>query len=128
MEGVSNLFSLAIRGRLCFHSNLSLAPSLKAKWESLPAFYSEVIKLWEKFSVCSKLTAEQILSDKLWNNKSILSNSKSIDYPALKTKGLALVRDCENLGSISQIYDLEPIDFLKWLGVLQSKKDDKKLY
>ena len=22
--------------------------------------------------------------------------------------------------SISQIYDLEPIDFLKWLGVLQS--------
>ena len=102
-------------------------PSLKAKCESLPAFCSEVIKLWEKFSVCSKLTAEQILSEQLWNNKFILSNSKSIDYPALKTKGLVLVRDLfskdgsvRTWESISQIYDLEPIDFLKWLGVLQS--------
>ena len=73
------------------------------------------------------MTAEQILSEQLWNNKFILSNSKSIDYPALRTKGLALVRDLFSKdGSartweiISQIYDLEPIDFLKWLGVLQS--------
>ena len=93
MEGVSNLSSLALGGDSVFHSNLSLALSLKAKCESLPAFYSEVIKQWEKFSVCSKLTAEQILSEQLWNHKFILSNSKSIDYPALKTKGLALVRD-----------------------------------
>ena len=49
MEGVSNLFSLAIRGDSVFHSNLSLVPSLKAKCESLPSFYSEVIELWEKF-------------------------------------------------------------------------------
>ena len=88
------------------------------------AFYSEVIKLWEKFSVCSKLTDERILSEQLWNNKFILSNSKSIDYPALKTKGLAQVRDlfskdgsARTWESISQMYDLEPIDFLKWLGV-----------
>ena len=80
----------------------------------------------EVFS-CSKLTAEQILSEQLWNNKFILSNSKSIDYPALKTKGLAQVRDlfskdgsARTWESISQMYDLEPIDFLKWLGVLQS--------
>ena len=86
-----------------------------------------MIKLWEKFSVCSKLTAEQILSEQLWNNKFILSNSKSTDYPALKTKGLAPVRDlfsedgsARTWESISQIYDLEPIDFLKWLGMLQS--------
>ena len=73
------------------------------------------------------MTAEQILSEQLSNNKFILSNSKSIDYPALKTKGLPLVRDlfskdgsARTWESISQIYDLEPIDFLKWLGVLQS--------
>ena len=58
----------------------------------------------------------------------IFSNSKSIDYPALETKGHAIIvrdllsedgsaRTCER---ISQTYDLEPIDFLKWLGVLQS--------
>ena len=85
---LATYFLLPLGGDSVFHSNLSLAPSLKAKCESLPAFYSEVIKLWEKFSVCSKLTAEQILSEQLWNNKFILSNSKSIDYPALKTKGL----------------------------------------
>ena len=34
-----------------------------------------------------------MLSEQLWNNEFILSNSKGIDYPALKTKGLALVRD-----------------------------------
>ena len=86
-----------------------------------------MIKLWENFSVCSKLTAEQILSEQLWNNKFILSNSKSTDYPALKTKGLAQVRDlfskdgfARTWESISQMYDLEPIDFLKWLRVLQS--------
>ena len=73
------------------------------------------------------MTAEQILSEQLWNNKFILSNSKSIDYPALKTKGLAQVRDlfsedgsARTWESISQMYDLEPTDFLKWLGVLQS--------
>ena len=86
-----------------------------------------MIKLWEKFSVCSKLTAEQILSEQLWNNKFILSNSKSIDYPALKRKGLAIVRDlfsedesARTWESISKTYDLEPTDFLKWPGVLQS--------
>ena len=112
-------------GDSVFHSNLSLVPSLKAKCESLPAFYSEVIKLWEKFSVCSKLTAEQILSEQLRNNKFILSNSKSVDYPALKTKGP--VRDlfskdgsARTWENISQRYDLEPTDFLKWLRVLQS--------
>ena len=86
-------FLLPLGGTLIFIQILSLAPNLKAKCESLPAFYGEVIKLWEKFSVCSKLTAEQILSEQLWNNKFILSNSKSIDYPALNTKGLAIVRD-----------------------------------
>ena len=124
---LATYFLLPLGGDSVFNSNLSLAPSLKAKCESLPAFYSEVIKLWEKFSVCSKLTAEQILSEQLWNNKFILSNSKSIDYPALKTKGLAQIRDLfskdgsvRTWESISQMYDLEPIDFLKWLGVLQS--------
>ena len=52
-------------GDSIFHSNLTLALSLETKCESLLAFYSEVIKLWEKFSVCSKLTAEQILSEQL---------------------------------------------------------------
>ena len=110
-----------------FHSNLSLVLSLKAKCESLSAFYSEVIKLLEKSSVCSKLTAERKLSEQLWNNKFILSNSKSIDYQAFKTKGLAQVRDlfskdgsARTWESSSQMYDLEPTDFLKWLGVLQS--------
>ena len=113
MEGVGDSFSLAIWvGGLCFHSNLSLAPSLKAQCES-PAFYGDVIKLWEKFSICSKLTAEQILLEQLWNNKFILSNSKSIYYPALKTKGLAIVKDlifedgsASTWESISQTYDL----------------------
>ena len=64
---------------------------------------------------------------KLWNNKFILSNSKRIDYQAFKTKVLVIVRDlfskdgsARTFESISQTYDLEPIDFLKWLGVLQS--------
>ena len=52
-----------------------------------------MIKLWEKLSIRSKLTAEQILSEQLWNNIFVLSNSKSIDYPALKTKGLVIGRD-----------------------------------
>ena len=73
------------------------------------------------------MTVEQILSEQLWNNKFILPNSKSIDHPALKTKDLAMVRDlffkdgsARTWECISQTYDLEPIDFLKWLGVLQS--------
>ena len=118
---------MPLGGNSVFHSHLSLAPSFKAKCESLPAFYGKVIKLWEKFSVCSKFTAKQVLSEQLWNNKFILSNSKSIDYPALKTKGLAIVRDlfsedgsARTWESISQTYDLKPIDFLKWYGVLQS--------
>ena len=112
---------MPLGGDSVFDSNLSLVPSLKAKCESLPAFYGEVIKLWEKFSVCSKLTAEEILSEQLWNNKFILSKSKSIDYTALKTKGLAIVRYLfSEDGSESQTYDPERIDFLKWLGVLQS--------
>ena len=65
-------------GETDFHSNLSLEPSLKAQCKSLPAFYGEVIKLWEKFSLCSKLTAKQILSEQLWNNKFILSNPKGL--------------------------------------------------
>ena len=87
---------------------------------AVAAFYGEVIELWEKFSVCSKLTAEQILSEQLWNNKFILSNSKSIDYPALKTKVLAIVRDllsedgsARTWESINQTYDPEPTDILK---------------
>ena len=66
---------------------------------------------------CSKLTTEQILSEQLWNDKFILSYSKSIDYPALKTKVLAIVRDlfsedgsARTWESISQTYYLEPID------------------
>ena len=120
-------FLLPLGGDSVFHSNLSLAPSLRVQCKSHPAFYGEVIKLWEKFSVCSKLTAEQILPEQLWNNKFILSNSKSIDYSALWTKGLAIVRDlfsedgsARTRESISQAYDLELIDVLKWLGVLQS--------
>ena len=58
-------FLLPLGGDFVFNSILSLAPSFKAKCESLPAFYWEVIKLWEKFSVCSKLTAEQTLSEQL---------------------------------------------------------------
>ena len=86
-----------------------------------------MIKLWQNVSVCSKLTTEKILSEQLWSNKFILSNSKNIEYPALKTKGLAIVRDlfsedgtARTWESISQTYDLEPIDFLKCLEVLQS--------
>ena len=88
-----------------------------------------MIKLWEKFSVCSKWTAEQILLDleQLRNNKFILSNSKSIDYPDLKTKGLAIVRDLFSEDGfariwerINQTYELGPTDFLTWFGVLQS--------
>ena len=129
MEGVATHFLLPLGRDSIFHLNLSLAPSLKAQCRGLPAFYSKMIKLWEKFSVCSKLTTEQILSEQLWNNKFIVSNSRSrsINYPALKTKGLAIVRDlfsedgsARTLESISQTYDLDPIDFLKWLGVLQS--------
>ena len=55
---LATYFLLPLGGDSVFQSNLSLAPSLKAKCESLPTFYSEVIKLWEKFSVCSKLRAE----------------------------------------------------------------------
>ena len=127
MEELATHFLMLLGGDSVFHSNLRLAPSLKAQCESLPTFYGEVIKLWEKFSVCSKLTAEQILSEQLWNNKFIPSNSNSIDYPALKTKSLAIVRDlfsedgsARTWENISQTYDLEPIDFLKWFGVLQS--------
>ena len=79
MEGVDNSFYFAIRGDPVFPSNLSLAQSLKAQCQSLPPFYGEVIKLWEKISVCSKLGAEKKLSEQLWNNKFILSNSNSID-------------------------------------------------
>ena len=50
-----------------FYSNLSLVSSLTMQYESFPAFYSEVIKLCEKFVVCSNLTAEQILSEQLQN-------------------------------------------------------------
>ena len=38
-------FLFPFEGDSVFHLNLSLAPSLKAQSESLPAFYSEVIKL-----------------------------------------------------------------------------------
>ena len=110
-----------------FHSNLSLNPSLKIQCESLPAFHNEVSELWEKFSVCSKLTAKQILSEQLWNNKFIQFNSKSTDYPTLRKKSLVKVRDLfsedgsmRTWKSISQTYDLGPIDLLKLLGGLQS--------
>ena len=127
MEGVGKSFSLAIRGEdSVFHSNSSLTPTLKVQCESLPAFYGEVIKLWEKFSVSSKLTAEQIILEQPWNNKFILSNSNSMDYPVLKTKDLTILRDffvkmdLREPGKASVKHDQEPTDFLKWLGVLQS--------
>ena len=101
-------------GGLCFSFKFKFAAKSRS---AVPALCGEVIKLWQKLSVFSKLTAEQILSEQLWYNKFILSNSNSIDYLVLRTKGLAIVRNlfsedssARTWESVSQTYDPEPID------------------
>ena len=93
----------------------------------LSLFYRELVLAWEKFSVCKNLTGSQISTQSLWNNKFIHSKSKSLYDHSLVSKGIIYVSnlfnrkgEMKNWETVSQEFNLNPVHFLKWYGVLKS--------
>ena len=93
----------------------------------LSLFYRELVLAWEKFSVCKNLTGSQISTQSLWNNKFIHSKFKSLYDDSLVSKGIIYVSnlfdkkgELKNWETVSQEFNLNPVHFLKWYGVLKS--------
>ena len=93
----------------------------------LSLFYRELVLAWEKFSVCKNLPGSQISTQSQWNNKFIHSKSKSLYDDSLVSKGIIYVSnlfdrkgEMKNWETVSQEFNLNPVHFLKWYGVLKS--------
>ena len=81
---------------------------------------------WEKFFVCKNFAGNKISTQSLWNNF-IQSKSKSLCDDALVSKGIMAVNslfdrkgELKNWETVSQEFNLNPIHFLNWYGVLRS--------
>ena len=116
-----------VGGETIFHANLSLSEKFRQRMNDLSLFYKELVLAWEKFSVCKNLTGSQISTQSLWNNKFIQSKSKSLCDDSLVSKGIMSVSiifdrngELKNWETVSQEFNLNPVHFLKWYGVLKS--------
>ena len=111
-----------------FHSNLELSKSSVKAVRELPSFYGELILLWEKISDCSKLNNRGILPQYLWNNLCIASSlNETLFCQNLIRKNIRFVIDLIDVNGrlkswdeISNEFNLGPIEFLEWYGIIQS--------
>ena len=69
----------------------------------------------------------QIATQSLWNNEFIHTKSSSLHDESLVSKGIMIMSnlfdnegELKNWETISQEFSLNPIQFLKWYGVLKS--------
>ena len=107
----------SVGGNSIFHSNLSLSKLTKQRIEQLPLFYVDAINLFIHFAF-------------------ILRQNSPIYDPYLSSRGIKTLKDvidsegnnrkCEYK---SDKYQLKPVDFLSWYGLLNSipKQWKKKL-
>ena len=116
-----------VGGETIFHANLSISEKFGQRMNDLSLFYRELVLAWEKFSVCKNPTGSQIITQSLWNNKFIHSKSKSLHDDSLVSKGIIYVSnlfdrkgELKNWETVSQEFNLNPVHFLKWYGVLKS--------
>ena len=100
---------------------------MKRSVQRLPLFYKELIKLWQDLSERKVEELEFILSQNLWNNALITSNSKPLYSRTLSEKGVNSISDLTGLegnfpswDSLSSQFDLTVNEFLSWYGVIQS--------
>ena len=91
------------------------------------------IKKWfglgKNFPPVKNLTGSQISTQSLWNNKFIKSKSKSLYDDSLVSKGIMSVSNLfdrkgelklKNWETVSQEFNLNPVHFIKWYGLLKS--------
>ena len=116
-----------VRGEAIFHTNLCLSERFRQRTNDLPLFYKELVLTWEKYSVSKSLTMGQIATQSLWNNAFIHTKSESLYDESLVFKGIMTVSnlfdnegELKNWETVSQEFNLNPIHFLKWYGVLKS--------
>ena len=111
-----------------FHSNLKLPNSTAKVVRDLPSFYRELILLWEKISGFNKLNNSGILCQYLWNNLYITSSrNETLFCQNLIRKNIRFVIDLIDVNGrlkswdeISKDFNIGPIEFLEWYGLIQS--------
>ena len=66
---VVNQLLSQVGGDAIFHTNLCLSDNFKQQVNELLLFYKELINVWEKMSKFENMNGNDILAQKLWNNK-----------------------------------------------------------
>ena len=124
---IANHLLSKVGGETIFHANLSISEKFRQRMYDLSLFYRELVLAWEKFSVCKNLAGSQISTQSLWNNKFIHSKSTSLYDDSLVSKGIIYVSnlfdrkgEMKNWETVSQEFNLNPVHFLKWYGVIKS--------
>ena len=133
---LANLILKSVGGSSIFQSNLSLSKLTKQRIEQLPLFYVDAINLFIQFAKVEDLSSNDIMSQHLWDNAFILRQNSPIYDPYLSSKGIKTLKDViDGEGNnrkweyMSDKYQLKPVDFLSWYGLLNSipKQWKKKL-
>ena len=133
---LANLILKSVGGSSIFHSNLSLSKLTKQRIEQLPLFYVDAINLFIHFAKVEDLSSNDIMSQHLWDNAFILRQNSPIYDPYLSSRGIKTLKDViDSEGNnrkweyMSDKYQLKPVDFLSWYGLLNSipKQWKKKL-
>ena len=124
---LANLILKPVRGSSIFHSNLSLSKLTKQRIEQLPLFYVDAINLFIQFAKVEDLRSNDIMSQHLWDNACILGQTSPVCDRYLSFKGIKTLKDViDGEGNnrkweyMSDKYQLKPVDFLSWYGLLNS--------
>ena len=133
---LANLILKSVGGSSIFHSNLSLSKLTKQRIEQLPLFYVDAIDLFIHFAKVEDLSSNDIMSQHLWDNAFTLRQNSPIYDPYLSSREIKTLKDViDSEGNnrkweyMSDKYQLKPVDFLSWYGLLNSipKQWKKKL-
>ena len=110
-----------------FHTNIQLASKIRRKIDSIPIFYKELLNTWKTLSHGSSTELEFILSQSVWNNKSITCKNDTLWNEELNSKGVKTVYDLLNTEGklcsweeFSEKYNISAVNFLSWYGILSS--------
>ena len=113
-------------GLLFFTLIYIVFPISKLKFQTLPEFYKDLIKVWISISQSDVTDVQDILSQSIWDNKQITIQKQPIFDKYLANKNVNLVADLVKNGrsktweGAKRDFGLPQGLFLKWFGILEA--------